>query len=63
MLYLLSLPIKEEYEVLQSDRQEKVHKLNELAPRCEEVERQHAEEAEKCRFWKVPPLYVNAVGI
>lgn len=53
MLYLLSLFIKEEYKMLQSDRQEIVHKFNELAPRCEEVERQHAEEAEKCRLWKV----------
>ena len=49
--------------MLQSNKQEIVHKFNELAPRCEEVERQHAEEAEECRLWKVPPLYVNAVGI
>lgn len=45
---------KDEYERLNTSRQEIVQNLNELAAHCKEVERQRDEEAENCRLLKVP---------
>ena len=45
---------KDENEGLKTSRQEIMHKLNELAAHCKEVERQRDEEAENCRLLEVP---------
>lgn len=52
---------KGECERHASSRQELIHKLSELTTHCKEVERQHDEEAENCRFLKVHLIYLTIV--
>lgn len=57
--YILTVLIKDENKRLGSSGQEMEHKLNELTVQCEELQRQHNEEAENCQLLKVPLMYLT----